>query len=129
MNLELKKDQSVQCLRIHTQKAAWQMARIHHNLLCIGPINPVNSDFHFFVRTHTSTTERAFYPASTHKIIAMKIPAEDNVPHRFELFLLGDGEKKVTETPDTRKLIFLRPDHSNGVTLSLFLSIKYQYLF
>lgn len=27
----------------------------------------------------------------------------DNVPNRFELFLLGDGEKKVTEEPDTRK--------------------------
>ena len=27
----------------------------------------------------------------------------DNVPDRFELFLLGDGEKKVTEEPDTRK--------------------------
>lgn len=26
----------------------------------------------------------------------------DNVPDRFELFLLGDGEKKVTEEPDTR---------------------------
>ena len=30
-------------------------------------------------------------------------PAECNVANRFELFLLGDGEKKVTETPDTRK--------------------------
>ena len=29
--------------------------------------------------------------------------AEDNVPHRFELFLLGEGEKKVTEEADTRK--------------------------
>ena len=34
----------------------------------------------------------------------MKIPPEDNIQHRFELFLLGDGEKKVTETPDTRML-------------------------
>ena len=32
----------------------------------------------------------------------MKIPAEDNIPYRFELFLLGEGEKKVTETADTR---------------------------
>ena len=30
---------------------------------------------------------------------------EDNVPHRFELFLLGDGEKKVTEEADTRESI------------------------
>ena len=29
--------------------------------------------------------------------------AESNVTPRFELFLLGDGEKKVTEAPDTRK--------------------------
>lgn len=29
--------------------------------------------------------------------------AEDNVPNRFELFLLGDGEKKVTEETDTRE--------------------------
>jgi hypothetical protein len=28
---------------------------------------------------------------------------ETNVPDRFELFLLGPGEKKVTVTPDTRK--------------------------
>ncbi len=28
--------------------------------------------------------------------------AEENVPNRFELFLLGDGEKKVTEETDTR---------------------------
>ena len=33
---------------------------------------------------------------------AMRIPAEDNVPSRFELFLLGDGERKVTEAADTR---------------------------
>ena len=29
--------------------------------------------------------------------------AEDNVETRFELFLLGDGEKKITEEPDTRQ--------------------------
>lgn len=32
-----------------------------------------------------------------------KITAEDNTQPRFELFLLGDGEKKVTEEADTRK--------------------------
>lgn len=32
-----------------------------------------------------------------------KPAAEDNVPNRFELFLLGEGEKKVTEVTDTRK--------------------------
>ena len=39
-----------------------------------------------------------------HIIDMMKIPPEDNIQHRFELFLLGNGEKKVTETPDTRML-------------------------
>lgn len=29
--------------------------------------------------------------------------AEENVPNRFELFLLGDGEKKIIEEPDTSK--------------------------
>ena len=29
--------------------------------------------------------------------------AEDNIPTRFDAFLLGEGEKKVTEEPDTRK--------------------------
>lgn len=29
--------------------------------------------------------------------------SENDVPFRFELFILGDGEKKVTEEPDTRK--------------------------
>lgn len=33
--------------------------------------------------------------------------AEDNTQPRFELFLLGEGEKKVTEEPDTRKLSYL----------------------
>ena len=28
-----------------------------------------------------------------------------NIPDRFELFILGDGEKKITEAPDTRKYI------------------------
>ena len=31
------------------------------------------------------------------------IGAGDNIQDRFELFLLGEGEKKVTEEPDTRK--------------------------
>lgn len=35
--------------------------------------------------------------------------ADDNRPDRFELFLLGDGEKKVTEEADTRKSRHLRP--------------------
>ncbi|SLM38876.1 dna-directed rna polymerase ii [Lasallia pustulata] len=45
--------------------------------------------------------------------------AESNVANRFELFLLGDGEKKVTETPDTRIpstsiFAFNKEDHTLG---------------
>ena len=36
-----------------------------------------------------------------------KPTAEDNVPNRFDTFLLGDGEKKVVEEADTRKLTFI----------------------
>ncbi|KAI4269010.1 MAG: hypothetical protein LQ337_007528 [Flavoplaca oasis] len=45
--------------------------------------------------------------------------AEENVPNRFETFLLGDGEKKVTEEPDTRVqsasvFTFNKEDHTLG---------------
>ncbi|MCJ1262068.1 DNA-directed RNA polymerase II core subunit [Lobaria immixta] len=45
--------------------------------------------------------------------------AEDNVPHRFELFILGEGERKVTEEPDTRIpssaiFTFNKEDHTLG---------------
>lgn len=32
-----------------------------------------------------------------------QLTSEDHVPDRFELFLLADGEKKVTEETDTSK--------------------------
>lgn len=32
-----------------------------------------------------------------------ELSTEDDDDSRFELFLLGDGQKKVTETPDTRE--------------------------
>jgi len=34
-----------------------------------------------------------------------RVGTEVNIPDRFELFLLGDGEKKITEAIDTRKFI------------------------
>ncbi|KAL9042618.1 MAG: hypothetical protein Q9214_003724 [Letrouitia sp. 1 TL-2023] len=45
--------------------------------------------------------------------------AEDNVSNRFELFLLGPGEKKVTEETDTRipsasVFTFKKEDHTLG---------------
>ncbi|KAK4691914.1 DNA-directed RNA polymerase II subunit RPB11, partial [Lecanoromycetidae sp. Uapishka_2] len=45
--------------------------------------------------------------------------ADDNRPDRFELFLLGDGEKKVTEEADTRIqsssiFTFKKEDHTLG---------------
>lgn len=42
--------------------------------------------------------------------------AEDNTQPRFELFLLGDGEKKVTEEADTRKFGCL----SSSKTLNIY---------
>lgn len=36
-----------------------------------------------------------------------KVTAEDNTQPRFELFLLGEGEKKVTEEADTRMFSYL----------------------
>ena len=57
-------------------------------------------------------TESHSLAALAHK---MKIPAEENVSPRFELFLLGDDEKKVTEAADTRKysvrLPYVNPMH------------------
>jgi hypothetical protein len=40
--------------------------------------------------------------------VGPKPVAEDNIPNRFDTFLLGDGEKKVTEVADTRKSILWR---------------------
>ena len=47
------------------------------------------------------------------------IGAEDNVQDRFELFLLGEGEKKVTEEPDTRKVPTLHKFATKSWTYSL----------
>lgn len=49
------------------------------------------------VHTGITPIERNYYTGRG------EFNAEDNLQPRFELFLLGDGEKKVTETPDTRK--------------------------
>ena len=38
--------------------------------------------------------------------------AEDNTQARFELFLLGEGEKKVTEEADTRESSFSSPSEA-----------------
>lgn len=58
-----------------------------------------------FHKSSTGTSRPVPQPTA-HTV--MRIATEDNVPIRFELFLLGDDEKKVTEIPDTRKL----PQHS-----------------
>lgn len=42
-------------------------------------------------------------PTTAGRIFNTRISADDNRLDRFELFLLGDGEKKVTEEVDTRK--------------------------
>lgn len=52
------------------------------------------SDYHFKGPPITHIT--------THK--AEDADTADDVPPRFELFLLGEGEKKVTWVPETRKI-------------------------
>lgn len=37
----------------------------------------------------------------------------NNIPNRFELFLLGEGEKKITEATDTRRFSHRR--HSKAI--------------
>ena len=62
------------------------------------------SDYHF--KGSPATTLRV-HPAD-HRAVA------DDVPERFELFLLGDGEKKVTWAPETRELFLSIPaNHSH----------------
>ncbi|GAB7349535.1 hypothetical protein MBLNU459_g0237t1 [Dothideomycetes sp. NU459] len=46
-------------------------------------------------------------------------PGANDIPNRFELFLLGDGEKKVTVAPETRVpnaaiFTFNKEDHTLG---------------
>ena len=76
------------------------------------PVNPPNTDLGG--RTHHSNYDQMTHTGGD-RPITMSVNnanndgrrgrnvAEDNVPNRFELFLLGDGEKKVTEEPDTRE--------------------------
>ncbi|KAI4138771.1 MAG: hypothetical protein L6R39_006616 [Caloplaca ligustica] len=82
--------------------------------------------------THTSTWSHMLkFPPTTGNLWSnMRQPnpeagrrdrpcAEENVPNRFELFLLGDGEKKVTEETDTRipstsVFTFNKEDHTLG---------------
>ena len=50
---------------------------------------------------------------------------ETNVPERFELFLLGDGEKKVTEEIDTRKCPApLNNDYLERLRVPLYSNVK-----
>ena len=43
--------------------------------------------------------------------------AEDNIQPRFELFTLGEGEKKVTEEPDTREFSCYRTSAWSNTTI------------
>ncbi|KAI4129976.1 MAG: hypothetical protein LQ338_001982 [Usnochroma carphineum] len=97
--------------------------------------------------THTSTWAHMIkYPTTTHNLSSnMRLPnpeaghrgrpgAEENVPNRFELFLLGDGEKKVTEETDTRipstsVFTFNKEDHTLGNMLRARLLQSPQVLF
>lgn len=55
------------------------------------------------VRTGQSSSMYPIDNAAQGRQREPKPGAEDNVQPRFELFLLADGEKKVTEEPDTRE--------------------------
>ena len=48
--------------------------------------------------------------------------AEDNTQPRFELFLLGDGERKVTEEADTRQSAILLPRSNTACTCCLYMN-------
>ena len=54
-----------------------------------------------------------------------RITAEDNTQNRFELFLLADGERKVSEEADTRKLSFFVFVQINRYPLFLHNSLYY----
>ena len=55
----------------------------------------------------TLPTKHPCYQLQQHKTKMPRIATDDNVENRFELFLLGDGEKKVTEAADTREFLLL----------------------
>ena len=44
---------------------------------------------------------------------------EANIPERFELFILGENEKKVTEEIDTRKSFCIFPTFSGSSSILL----------
>ncbi|KAL8934441.1 MAG: hypothetical protein Q9216_005913 [Gyalolechia sp. 2 TL-2023] len=72
---------------------------------------------HMVKVSHLSSNMRLPNPEAASR--ASRPGAEDNVPNRFELFLLGDGEKKVTEETDTRipstsVFTFNKEDHTLG---------------
>lgn len=63
-----------------------------------NPNHPINRDPAAgppFARTG------AVFDGAHHPVVGSEV----NIPDRFELFLLGEGEKKVTEAADTRKYI------------------------
>ena len=67
-----------------------------------GASKPLSRGNAFTVNLH-SNVNPSFNNQNSYGGEKNKPKAESNDPPRFELFLLGDGEKKVTETPDTRK--------------------------
>ena len=75
-----------------------------------------------YTSNHSHMNHEALYNPSmkddAHSIGDAKIAAEDNRKPRFELFLLGDGEKKVSEEADTRKCTFFLSSKATDICYS-----------
>ncbi|MCJ1299869.1 DNA-directed RNA polymerase II core subunit [Hypocenomyce scalaris] len=91
---------------------------VQHNTSEDPALEPQNYNDHFSSNPHRNINPTVNTQERYHRD-RPKITAEDNVTSRFELFLLGDGEKKVTEAPDTRIpsssiFTFNKEDHTLG---------------
>ncbi|KAF1358061.1 RBP11-like subunits of RNA polymerase [Lizonia empirigonia] len=75
--------------------------------------------------------DESLFFANRHKISVVKF-SPDDIPNRFELFLLDDGQQKVeykeeTRVPNTAIFTFNKEDHTLGNLLSQRL-LKYDYI-
>ena len=91
---------------------------VQHNTSEDPALEPQNYDDHFSSNPHRNVNP-AVNTQERYRGDRPKIAAEDNVASRFELFLLGDGEKKVTEAPDTRKSSTSTIHHVEWLKLTL----------
>ncbi|MCJ1366648.1 DNA-directed RNA polymerase II core subunit [Acarospora aff. strigata] len=84
------------------------------------PLSPHSSGGRpYYLHTPFSIKNPALNSAEGNHFSHPRMNAEENIDPRFELFLLGEGEKKVTEAPDTRipsssLFTFNKEDHTLG---------------